>query len=55
MSNLKEEIINSAKITVTYDTNRSKGSNDFYNLQDLKIWLDNNPLIANKLGYKKKK
>ena len=55
MGDLKEEAVNSAKITVTYDTNHSKGSNDFYNLQDLKIWLDNHSLIAEKLGYKKKK
>lgn len=55
MSDIKTELINSAKLTVTYDTSRSKGSNDFYNLQDLKKWLDNNPLIAEKLGYVKKK
>lgn len=55
MIDLKVEIINSAKLTVTYDTSRNKGSNDFYNLQDLKKWLDNNPLIADKLGYVKKK
>jgi hypothetical protein len=55
MSEIKPEIVNSAKLTVTYDTNRSKGSNDFSNLQELKKWLDNNPLIAEKLGYTKKK
>ena len=55
MSELKKETVNSAKITVSYDTSRSKGSNDFTNLQDLKKWLDNNPLIADKLGYTKKK
>ena len=55
MSDLKQEVVNSAKLTITYDTNRSKGSNDFSNLQDLKKWLDNNPLIAEKLGYIKKK
>ncbi len=53
MNDLKNEIVNSAKITLSYDTNRSKGSNDFSNLQDLKKWLDKNPLIAEKLGYTK--
>ena len=55
MNDLKMEIVNSAKLTVTYDTTRSKGSNDFSNLQDLKTWLDKNPLIAEQLGYAKKK
>lgn len=55
MSDFKKEIINSVKITVTYDSSRSKGANDFYSLQDLKKWLDNNSLIADKLGYTKKK
>ena len=55
MNDLKKERVNSAKLTITYDTSRSKGSNDFSNLQDLKKWLDNNPLIAEKLGYTKKK
>jgi hypothetical protein len=55
MNDLKNEIVNSAKLTITYDTSRNKGSNDFSNLQDLKIWLDKNPLIADKLGYTKKK
>ncbi len=55
MSDLKNEIVNSAKLTITYETNRSKGSNDFSNLQDLKMWLDKNPLIAEQLGYTKKK
>ena len=55
MSELIIETVNSAKITVSYDTSRNKGSNDFSNLQDLKKWLDNNPLIAEKLGYTKKK
>ena len=55
MSDLKPEIVNSAKLTITYETSRSKGSNDFSNLQDLKKWLDKNPLIAEKLGYIKKK
>lgn len=50
-----EEKIIYVAITVSYETTRSKGSNDFYNLQDLKKWLDNNPLIAEKLGYVKKK
>jgi hypothetical protein len=55
MSDSKNEIVKSAIITVSYETSRSKGSNDFTNLQDLKKWLDNNPLIAEKLGYTKKK
>lgn len=55
MSDLKEEIVNSAKLTLTYETSRSKGSNDFSNLQDLKKWLDKNPHIAEQLGYTKKK
>lgn len=55
MPDIKSEIIKSAVISVVYETTRSKGSNDFYNLQDLKKWLDNNPLIAEKLGYAKKK
>lgn len=55
MSDLKKEIVNSVKLTLTYDTSRGKGLNDFYNLQDLKKWLDKNPLIADKLGYTKKK
>ena len=49
------EKVRSATITIYYETNRSKGSNDFYNLQDLKKWLDSNPLIAEKLGYTKKR
>lgn len=53
MNKINEEV-KIAVITVFYDTNRSKGSNDFYNLQDLKKWLDKNPLIAEKLGYIKK-
>lgn len=55
MNDLKNEIVNSVKLTLTYDTTRSKGSNDFSNLQDLKKWLDKNPLIADRLGYTKKK
>lgn len=55
MSELKKEEIKSAKITVTYDGNTSKGSNDFKSLQELKLWLDNHPQIADKLGYYKKK
>jgi|GEM_PF-6626739 len=47
--------IKSAKITVTYEAITSNGSNDFNTLQELKIWLDNNPYIAKKLGYTKKK
>jgi len=55
MIDQSKEIIKSATITVSYDTSRNKGSNDFSSLQDLKKWLDNNPLIAEKLGYTKKK
>jgi hypothetical protein len=49
-----EEIVKFAMITIKYETTRSKGSNDFYNLQELKRWLDKNPKIAEKLGYIKK-
>lgn len=49
-----KEIINSVKISVIYDTSRNKGQNDFNTLQELKKWLDDHPLIAEKLGYKKK-
>lgn len=55
MVEVGNEKVKMATITVSYETTRSKGSNDFYNLQDLKKWLDNNPLIAEKLGYVKKK
>lgn len=55
MSDLKNEIVKSVTITVSYETTRSKGLNDFSSLQDLKKWLDNNPLVAEKLGYIKKK
>lgn len=51
---MESEKINSVKITVVYDTNRSKGQNDFNTLQELKKWLDDHPMIAEKLGYKKK-
>lgn len=54
MSDIKETV-KSVMISITYETTRSKGSNDFYNLQDLKKWLDKHPLIADKLGYTKKK
>lgn len=55
MNEIVKEEVKTAVITVSYVTNRSKGSNDFYNLQDLKKWLDSHPLIAEKLGYTKKK
>lgn len=55
MSELKNEEIKSAKITVTYETTLSRGSNDFKNLQELKLWLDKHPVIAVGLGYSKKK
>ena len=48
---IKQEIVKSAKITVTYETNISNGSNDFRTLQELKIWLDKHSNIADKLGY----
>lgn len=51
---IKPEIVKSAKITVTYETSVSNGSNDFNSLQELKTWLDKHLLIADKLGYKKK-
>lgn len=49
-----KEIVNSVKVSVIYDTSRNKGQNDFNTLQELKKWLDDHPLIAEKLGYKKK-
>lgn len=54
-SEIKPEVVKSASITVTYDTNISCGSNNFSSLQELKIWLDKHPLIAETLGYTKKK
>ena len=51
----KKETIEFAKITVEYKTSRNSGLNDFNTLQQLKTWLDKNPLIAVKLGYTKKK
>ncbi len=55
MSNELKEIIKSIKITVTYDSTRSKGANDFNNLKELKTWLDAHPVFAEALGYTKKK
>ena len=55
MSEIKKEEVKSAKITVTYETNLGRGANDFVTLQELKTWLDKHPLIADKLGYTKKK
>lgn len=49
-----KEIVKSAMIFIEYETSRSKGRNDFTTLQELKKWLDDHPLIAEKLGYKKK-
>jgi len=51
---MEKEVIRSAKITVHYESSRSKGQNDFNTLQELKLWLEKNPLIAEKLGYSKK-
>jgi hypothetical protein len=48
------EDVKSIRITVYYETNRSKGSNDFNTLQELKRWLDNHPDHAKALGYTKK-
>ena len=55
MSEIKKEEVKSAIITVTYETTRGRGASDFTTLQNLKIWLDKNPLIAEKLGYTKNK
>jgi hypothetical protein len=55
MSNTPNETIKSIKITVTYESSRSKGANDFNNLKELKTWLDNHPVFAEALGYTKKK
>ena len=52
----KEDL--TAKITITYSSKNptiGKGSNDFNSLQDLKKWLDKHLMIAEKLGYTKKK
>ncbi len=54
MGNTPKEIVNAIKITVTYDSSRSKGLNDFNNLQELKLWLDKYPVFAEALGYTKK-
>ncbi len=51
----EKETVKSIKLSVVYDTTRSKGQNDFNTLQELKIWLDKNPLMAEKLGYNPKK
>lgn len=55
MNEIPKEIVKSIKITVTYDSNLSKGANDFNNLQELKVWLDKHPVFAEALGYTKKK
>ena len=52
--NETKEGVKSVKITVVYDTTRNKGQKDFNTLQELKLWLEKNPHIAEKLGYKKK-
>jgi hypothetical protein len=54
MESKSKEIVKSIKINVTYDSNISRGANDFNNLQELKIWLDKHPVFAEALGYKKK-
>ncbi len=48
------ELVKSIKITVMCSTTRNNELNDFNSLQDLKLWLDKNPLLADKLGYTKK-
>lgn len=55
MNDNPQEKVKSIKITVTYSTTRSSGLNDFNNLQELKMWLDKHPLLAEGLGYKKGK
>lgn len=55
MSELKKEEIKSAKITVTFETTLGRGSTDFNTLQELKRWLDKHSVIAEGLGYSKKK
>ena len=55
MEELPKEIVKSVKITVTYESNKGRGANDFSNLQALKVWLDKHPVFAESLGYVKKK
>lgn len=54
----EQELIAKITVTITYESKNpalGKGSNDFHNLQELKKWLDKHPVIAEKLGYTKKK
>ena len=55
MTDIQKEIVKSIKITVTYDSSRSKGAIDFNNLKELKNWLDQHPVFAEALGYTKNK
>ncbi len=55
MSDTPKEVLKSIKLTVTYDSSRGKGLNDFNNLHELKQWLDKHPVFAEALGYTKKK
>jgi hypothetical protein len=56
MINYPLEDIELIKITVSYEIKKGgKGSNDFNNLKELKIWLDKHPNMAKKLGYEKTK
>lgn len=46
--------IKRAYITVHYEEPGVQTNKDFNSLQELKKWLDANPEVAEKLGYKKK-
>ena len=50
-----KEITKSAKIIISYETSLVRGENDFETLKELKTWLESNPVIAQKLGYIKKR
>ncbi|HWY33201.1 MAG TPA: hypothetical protein VNX68_01060 [Nitrosopumilaceae archaeon] len=50
-----KETIKSIQLTVSYSTSTNNGSNEFRNIQELKIWLDKHPNFAEALGYVKKK
>lgn len=50
------KVVKEIKITVEYHLqDTSHGSNNFRNLQELKIWLDKHPELAKELGYIPKK
>ncbi len=48
-----EEEVKTIGLQIHYVTNHRRGSNDFKNLQELKIWLDNHPKFSEALGYTK--